>query len=237
MFAAHVERWRYLAREEAPDLPASLVLAVIVRESNGRPGLVGSSGDLGLMQVNPVTLDTYNKNNPPISVSTMTSKDADSARLQVRAGVWVLRRGLAAVHALDPVAYPWPDAPPTDEQIRKADLVYSAGGGAFSAYRRRVLDVAGSDAFEVLASFSPGPPGLPKWARIPARKFGHARAVLAMTRGDSGGGSSPPSVVVRPPRPPVVGPRGADMGGGALVLGLVALAFAFASRKRPARQA
>ena len=226
-FAPHVERWRYLAIDEAPDLPPGLVLAVITRESNGRPGLVGSSGDLGLMQVNPGTLTGYNARNPPISFEQMTGKDAGAARLQVRAGVWVLRRALLAVHKLDPVRYPWPKGPPSDEQILKSDLVYAAGAGAVEHYRRRVLSMTGSDDVAILASYAPGPPGLDRKWQIPARKFGHGRAVLSMARADTGGGGGAP-------RPPVVVPQPSAGGGAVLLLAALLLAWG-AARSRSAR--
>lgn len=201
MFRASVERWRSLAASTTDEIAPSHILALIQRESGGEPGLIGKSGDLGLMQCHPLTLQSYNDAHPtaPISREQMTGRTSSDTAAQVRCGVWYLRRCLAAVAAIDPARFPWPARPPTDDHLRFSDLCYSAGVQAFKSYRAAVLATGAPDSFEALADAAPGPPSLtnPRH-RIPPRKFAHARAVLHLTRTDGGSAPQPPIISYEP---------------------------------------
>lgn len=73
-------------------LPPELVLSVIKAESGGTVGQINTkSGASGLMQVMPIALKEYNRNNKTsIPMSAMQRSDKAAAILQVRVGLWIL---------------------------------------------------------------------------------------------------------------------------------------------------
>ncbi len=227
MFVDLVERWRPAAQRQAGKLPVAWILATIQRESGGQPGARGHAGDYGLMQTKPATISSYNAANPrtPVEMSEILGTSEADGEKQIAVGAWYLRRCASAINELDSTRFPWPAASPTDDQIRYADLCYSAGVQGFLNYRTAALGAGVPDTFERLASFAPG---VGRW-QIPPRKFGHARAVLALTLSDGASSGTPG------PRPSTSGPvskranredsTGASAGGFALLalLGLLAL--------------
>lgn len=232
MFRAPIERWRALASRIAPDLDVRQILGVIQRESFGAAGTLGSSGDLGLMQVAPGTLDSYNKTHPnaQITRAQMLGTSPEDAAAQIRAGSTYLRSCLKNARALLGTARaPWPSAPASDEQILFSDLAYGCGFGALKAYRAAVLRTGAPDTFEALAAAAPGPPSLtnPRH-RIPPRKFAHARAVLYLTRNDGEPGTPPPRIATREPEPR------AETSGAPLLMLAAAAAFFFATKRSAA---
>lgn len=170
-FPANVERWRRMVREEVSgtNVPENLVLATILNESVGIPGLVGVSGDLGLTQIKITgehsTLADVRRRHPEVTEAALRGVTDEDVRLQIRAGVDVWSVCLGRVDAIAP------GLPPA-ERILQADLCYSAGTGAWQKQRSLA---ATPKRFEQLENVHGGP--------IPGRKFGHARRVLAASGG------------------------------------------------------
>lgn len=190
-FAAAVLRWLPDAQRIAPDLDPAHVLAIIEQESKGKPGIIGSSSDLGLMQFNPRFLADFNtRHKTRITKANLTGTSKEDTDAQLYVGTVVLRRCLQHVHDADPHAHPWPPARPTDEQILSADLCYSAGAGAYDAARRAAVKGGYKPTFAALELVSRTSQEIPPNLRIPARKFGHARRVLAGVRGYNRASSS-----------------------------------------------
>lgn len=183
-FAAAVLRWLPDVQRIAPDLDPAHVLAIIEQESGGKPGIVGTSSDLGLMQYNPRFLDDFNRlHKTRITKKHLTGTSKEDTDAQLYVGTVVLRRCLQHAHDADPRAHPWPPSRPTDEQILAADLCYSAGAGAYDAARRAASKGGYKPTFAALELASRSSDDIPAHLRIPARKFGHARRVLTAVRG------------------------------------------------------
>lgn len=204
MFRPSVERWRAAAEAIAPDLPAAWILGVIDRESRGKPGAKGGTGDYGLMQCKPVVLAGYNDSTPgdPVTMAELVGQTERDGWQQIKVGSWYLRKCANRIHLLGRGRFPWPGEPPTDDQIRYSDLCYSAGVGGFLGYRAHELAGGAPDTFEGLAARAPGSGKF----QIPARKFGHARAVLSLTRTDGASESWRPGARLPDPRPPAPRP-------------------------------
>ena len=193
MFPPLVERWRSVAHQVEPEIPAALVLAIIRRESAGRPGLLGRSNDDGLMQCKPATVAFYNRHHEDkITHEEMSRADLDSAKKQIAVGAWYLGHCLATVHAWNPAAAPWPAGPLTDYQILLADLCYARGVAGVGKLRARALAAGYPDTFDGLHRFRETHD--PTWG-TPGHPFKHAPAVLAMMRLDGTGASSPPAIL------------------------------------------
>lgn len=191
MFRPKVERWRSIVRKVAPGIPASLVLAIITRESGGEPGLPGRSRDDGLMQCKPAVVAGYNKVYPdkPINHARMRGIDIDSATDQIRVGSWFIGHCLRLVHKWNPKAAPAPAAPLTDYQILLADLCYARGGPGTKALRKRALAAGYPDTFDGLYSYRQA--HQPQWGK-PGWPFRHASSVLDMTRKNGVGSKKKP---------------------------------------------
>lgn len=127
-FPNSVIRWGDLARSEVErggyPFPPEYPLSVCLVESRGYPGLVNpKSGASGLMQVMPITLKGYNRNNSPdIPLSHLRSKDHATA--QMRVGLWVMGRYLKKGYAWISETNP---NPPLSDLIKISDLMYVAG--------------------------------------------------------------------------------------------------------------
>ena len=194
-----VERWRGIARQVAPEIPAGLVLAIITRESFGRPGALGRSNDNGLMQVKPATVDFYNRwHDRNVDFDRMKDTDHSANTDQIRVGAWYIQHCLRKVHEWNPAAAPWPLGPLTDYQIRLADLCYARGVGGVAKLRRRAIAAGYPDTFDGLKEFREKHD--PKWG-TPGHPFNHAAAVLKMTRNDGTGDRRPPATLPKPSEP------------------------------------
>lgn len=145
-----IEQWRRYVIWEAKDLPVDLVLAIIARESGGKAGAISgrkakpydvptaaggtttAHNDLGLMQVAPSAIKTWNDHNPPerqATIEDMTKGDERAARLQIKIGAWVLASSIRALNQYNPKVFPGKTAKNApDEQLRMAVLVYGVGG-------------------------------------------------------------------------------------------------------------
>ena len=168
MVAKSVLKWAPLVAEQLTaqgvPLPASLILAVINVESNGKAGIVNpKSGASGLMQVMPGTLTDYNqrhgKNYP---LSAMRSPLESDAKKQIEVGIAVL-------------AHYWKRAykylksrlgeVPIDELGHIADLFYTAGPGATI----KKLDKLSDPTWNAVQEAYPG------WNALP-----HPKKIFAM---------------------------------------------------------
>lgn len=96
MLSDGVKEWRSVVQEELDKagypLPPEYPLALIQRESNGIAGAQNPhGGDSGLMQVRPIALRDYNDHHSEkYSMTDLRGKDASSARIQIRVGIWIL---------------------------------------------------------------------------------------------------------------------------------------------------
>lgn len=115
-----------LKRQGIP-LPAELILSVIDVESRGVPGLVNpKSGASGLMQVMPITLQSYN-NTHPVKFSLQDMRSRDNPVAQIRVGIWILGQYWRAAHLYLSRRLPTISM---DELAKIADLMFAAGGQA-----------------------------------------------------------------------------------------------------------
>lgn len=149
-FYPKVERWRSLARQEAAGIPVDLVLGVIWRESGGISGRIGlrktkcvdiptANGPqyicraLGLMQVVPRNVASWNRDNPDQAVTyeTMTGKTTAAVRKQIKLGVFILRGSLSWLRRY---GFPWPGGKLSAEQIKVGLMVYLWGPGNMKPY-------------------------------------------------------------------------------------------------------
>jgi len=128
MFPESVERWRTIVAGEIARMglpfPADYVLGVIQRESNGNTGIVNSSsGASGLMQVMPITLDSYNaKHASKYTIDQLRSTSMPVP--QIRVGIWVLSRYVKLAH--DWLSKSMSNVP-LDLLIKIADTFYASG--------------------------------------------------------------------------------------------------------------
>lgn len=154
-----IEKWRATAQREldrlgAP-LPASQVLAIMWRESNGQVGVKNpKSGASGLMQVMPIALKDYNQNHTQqYTMDQLRATDPASAGVQIRVGTWILTRFMKS-------AYKYLKSKiggvPLDELVKVADTFYAAGPGAS---RRRLDQIQNPTWSNIKARF-------PNWDRI-----------------------------------------------------------------------
>jgi hypothetical protein len=153
-----------LVRAGVP-LPRDLILAVIDVESRGFPGITNpKSGASGLMQVMPVTLESYNQTHQssPVSLYELRSSSAVAAVKQIRVGLWVLASYWKGAYKYLAGRL---TAVPIDDLSRIADLFYVAGPGAT---RRRLDKLSLPSWAGVQAAF-------PSWVALP-----HPRNVFAL---------------------------------------------------------
>lgn len=127
---------------ERRNLPFALVMAVIQKESNFRPGVLGSAGEVGLMQVRP---DTALAEFVRGTGANYTADDLYNPEVNVEVGTWYLAWIRAAIErGLGRKAL--------EEEILQA---YNGGIGNFlrktvsakaQAYARSVLSLKGAYA-------------------------------------------------------------------------------------------
>jgi hypothetical protein len=176
-----VVRWRDIVSEElasakAP-MPTNLVLALIQQESGGQPGLVAGvgAGDgshaAGLMKcIEAVRVDYNRLTGGGVSQADLRGADVESARKQVRVGVWLLARKWGQVRA-----YLDANGGPTDTRnvALLADNAYAMGWGSLK--RQLVnLEAAGRPLTEdALVAHNP------EWGRPANDPLRHARVVWA----------------------------------------------------------
>jgi hypothetical protein len=153
-----IEKWRATAQREldrlgAP-LPASQVLAIIWRESNGRVGAQNPSGASGLMQVMPIALKTFNQNHAQkYTMEQLRATDLASAAIQIRVGTWTLTQFVKS-------AYKYLKSRigdvPLDDLVKVTDTFYAAGPGRARGRLDRIQNPTWSN---IKARF-------PNWHRI-----------------------------------------------------------------------
>jgi hypothetical protein len=145
-----IEQWREPVGWECKDLPPDLVLAVMSHESGGIPGRKGSRGTrcgtlptasggkvqvcgaLGLMQIHPLTVSSWNEHGDETAyLEDMTGDDERAIRIQIRLGCWYLASCVAGLHQFDPTAFPAVSAAKAGQnQLQCALIGYAVGLGA-----------------------------------------------------------------------------------------------------------
>lgn len=121
-----IERWRQFVQWECKDIQPDLMLAIIRQESGGIPGLVATAfckpgpipkeqggfiifdHALGLMQIVPLTIASYNERHPSdiVYFEDMKGQDERAARLQIRVGCAVYASAVRNLYLYDPQTFP-----------------------------------------------------------------------------------------------------------------------------------
>ena len=154
-----VEKWREIAQKEINDsgvpLPVEHILAIIQRESGGTVGALNpTGGDSGLMQVNPISLEEYNRNNDKkYPIAQLRQKTESSAAIQIRVGLWILAYYLKMAYRylkrrLGYVAL--------DDLIKITDTFYASGPKRSKKKLDRILQPTWDNVKE----------NFPNWGRI-----------------------------------------------------------------------
>lgn len=131
-FKPAVERWRSIVQSEIDKarlpFPPEYPMSVIQRESGGRAGVVNPTRqDSGLMQVIPISLETYNNNHTvKYTMPQLQGKTNSSAAIQVRVGLWILQRYVRLAYRY---LKPKLGNVPLDDMIKVADTFYASGPG------------------------------------------------------------------------------------------------------------
>lgn len=160
-----IEKWKAMVQSEIAragyPIPAEHALAIIRRESNGKAGALNpTGGDSGLMQLRPIALEEYNRNhNQKYTMGQLRGTSDESARIQIRVGLWILLYYLRAAYKyikkrVGEVAL--------DDLIKITDAMYAMG----AAGARQKLDKVDPLTWdEIKRKF-------PAWHRIdPAEKI------------------------------------------------------------------
>jgi len=146
---SRIERWRTFANWESRDIPTDLVLSIIDHESGGVPGeksqattkpgvILTDSGSeitynraLGLMQVIPPNIESWNKHKTPkVTFEDMSGDDEKAVRLQIRLGSSIFANSLFALHRFDPVEFPARSpGEASSRQLQLALVAYAIGPG------------------------------------------------------------------------------------------------------------
>lgn len=148
-----IERLRPLVVWESRGLPHDLILSIIKQESGGIIGRAGGTTvkpwqiptvaggvitynrALGLMQVVPRTIASYNNRHPntPVYYEQMSGETESDARIQIRVGSEILSKEIKNLHRYDPEYFPGTAASNTDtNQLLCAILAYRMGFGALT---------------------------------------------------------------------------------------------------------
>lgn len=121
----HIESWRQFVLWECRDIPPDLVLAIIKHESNGVAGIasiattkphdipleggghINYNHALGLTQIIPGTIASYNNSHPSdiVYYEDMKGTDERAARLQIRVGCAVYASGIRNLYNYNPQTF------------------------------------------------------------------------------------------------------------------------------------
>lgn len=125
--------------------PAELILGLMQYESGGKIGAVNEkSGASGLIQVMPGTLAHFNKSTGSnVALSTMRSKDLDSAAIQLRVGLWVLGQYWRKAFQFLSETNRTTDVP-LDDLVMFGDSFYAAGPGKVKKMSRGIFPLTWS---------------------------------------------------------------------------------------------
>lgn len=205
-----VARWRPLVTEElarvSSPIPVGVVLAVIQLESAGEAGLKASrkAGDgsyaIGLMQCIQSAIDTYNAaTGASVRYEWLGGESDESARYQVRVGIWLLGRAWANVREY--VEEHEQATPALDQLVRLGDCAYAMGWGGLKAKLEDLTERGLPATYGSLES------EFPTWGQPANNPLRHARTVWALYLSDSGQSVVTPSTpskpeleVAKPPR-------------------------------------
>jgi len=256
MFKQSVERWRPFVRDSFwgnNSATEDFSLANLWKESRGTPGEIGWTNvphgytdeelkcgfpaeyrkrALGLMQVAPTTVRTFNqrfkhllKGGPVTPCQLVHKTDPLSLQRQIDIGLWA-----ESVCWKEIVGTPIPlPHHVTDKNILMVRLAYHAGLPSFKQQLKKTVAAGFPGTFEGMESFNP------KWGH-PDRPFKGAREMLAVYK-DATGAAPGPIPGPLPPDPipypvPVPPDPGKGTGGLALLVlgGLALLALAAGAR-------
>ena len=243
-----IERWRQFVQWECKDVSPDLVLAIIKHESGGIPGLVAGASckphalplagggsitfnhALGLMQVIPGTIASYNASHPSdiVYYEDMKGQDERSARLQIRVGCAVYAKGVNNLYHYDsqefPAASPGTASP---NQLILALVAYRMGSGAVRNKLNKLRAMGKPLTFEALAAT------FPNWGQNQQGQWINRPIYYTQTVWDNAINHG--MIPGEPPPPWTPGPPDAEIAGGknGTMLIVVALAvFLYKSMKR-----
>ena len=171
-----IERWRQFVKWECKDLAPDLVLAIIRKESGGIPGLIATASckpwqipsiaggyitfnhALGLMQVVPRTIASYNQSTTTDRVyfEDMKGQEERAARLQIRVGCAVYASAILNLHQYDPLTFKAATPATADPNHLILALVgYRMGSGALRKKLDKLKALGKPLTFEALAATFP----------------------------------------------------------------------------------
>lgn len=144
-----VERHRERVQWEAKGFDPDLILALIRQESGGVIGKKARSTTrewlipllsggqilydraLGLMQIVPRTIDSYNEHHPIVYYEQMSGKTLNDARIQIRVGIGILGSEIKTLNNFFPIEFPGRTPSTIDtNQLLMTLLAYRMGGPA-----------------------------------------------------------------------------------------------------------
>lgn len=248
-----VERHRERVQWEARGFDPDLLLAFIKQESGGvigkkaratcRKGPIPllNGGDiiydraLGLMQIVPRTIASYNEHNPTVYFEQMSGKTLNDARIQIRVGTGVLASEIKTLNNFFPDEFPGRTPATIDtNQLLMTILAYRMGGPGLRKKLNKLKERGLALTYENIVQEFPlwgyrppneetGEPG--KWINRPIH-YTDTIWEAALNHGFEPGSS--------PTFPPGPGPDTeiAGTGGGLGVLLAVGLALYFLGSKR-----
>ena len=171
-----IERWRQFVSWECKDLAPDLILAIIRQESGGSPGLIATASckpwpipsvsggmvtfnhAMGLMQVVPRTLASYNDRHPGeiVYFEEMKGTGERAARLQIRVGCAVYASAIRNLHLYDPQTFKGATPATADpNQLMLAIVGYRMGSGALRKKLNKLRELGKPLTFEALAATFP----------------------------------------------------------------------------------
>lgn len=159
-------KWRSAAAQilsqTGVPLPVELVLSIIDVESSGHSGAKNpKSGASGLMQVMPITLETYNQNHKQ-KFTIEDLRNPNNPASQLKTGIWVLALYWKKAYNYLSSVLPTVD---TADLMKIADLYYSTGPGAIKPLLKRLT----SPTYQHFAAAYPNHGGLPHARKITDR--------------------------------------------------------------------
>lgn len=210
----NIEKYRTYVEWECKDLPPDLMLAVIQHESGGVAGAIGKgetkwgsipstnsqSGKvnvnhaLGLCQVIPPNVESWNENpnNETVYLEDMTGTDERAIRLQIRLGCWIMASGFHGLSKFYPENFVSSGKDSNANEIRLALVAYAIGIGALKEKLDQLKAEGKALTYEQLAESFPdwGKSSSGKWVNRP---LFYARNVWDKYAEATGGTKTPAS--------------------------------------------
>lgn len=249
-WAPIVARHRSRVLQESGGFAPDLILAIIKQESGGVIGkkagattkpweIPSSSGGtltynraLGLMQVVPRTLASYNNRNPhvPVYFEQMSGKTEGDARIQIRVGCDVLAKEIRNLHSYDPDSFPATRPNNVDtNQLKCAILGYRMGFGNLSNKLKKLRQRGLALTYKNIKR------EFPHWGLNPNTGIWINRPIHYTEKiwtNALNHGMVPGSPEVVPPGVAIPEPETSSQGGGLVILALIAMAVLALGSKR-----